>query len=142
MVSSSESRCPPRAALIGSRSPIRSAIVTSGVAPISRFAHDRNALVEEAGEGAEDPALGLAAQAEENEMVPRQNGVDQLRDDRVLVADDAGQQGISRFQAAEEVGAELVPHASAAERRLGPRALAELAEGAGEGGRIGLSLHY
>ena len=39
--------------------------------------------------------LRLAAQAEQDEVVARQDRVDDLRDDRVVVADDAGEQRLA-----------------------------------------------
>ena len=51
-------------------------------------AHTRRA----AGEHADEPRLGLPAQSEQNEVVPRKHGVDHLRNHRVFVADDAGEQ--------------------------------------------------
>ncbi len=49
-------------------------------------------LVEQRGERAQDAALGLAAQPEQDEVLFRKDGVDDLRDDRVFVADDAGKE--------------------------------------------------
>ena len=58
--------------------------------------HDRNLLVEQIDQAAQDAALRLAAQAEQDEVVPREDGVDELRDDGVVVADDAGEQRARR----------------------------------------------
>ena len=49
--------------------------------------------IEEAGKGAQDAAFGLSAQAEEDEIMAREDGVNDLRDDGVVVADDAGEDG-------------------------------------------------
>ncbi len=68
----------------------------------------RHALVEELDELADDAALGLTAQTQQNQVVPREDGVDDLRDDRLVVADDAGENLFARAQFAEEVGAQLV----------------------------------
>ena len=51
--------------------------------------------VEQGGEGAEDARLGLAAEAEEDEVVLGEDGVDDLGDDGVFVADDAGEEGLA-----------------------------------------------
>ena len=59
---------------------------------ISQPGHDGDRLVQQAGEAAEDPALRLPAEPEQDEVVPREDGVDELRDDRVVVADDAGEE--------------------------------------------------
>src|SRR5690606_25412952 len=61
-------------------------------------------LVEEAGEEAEEAALGLPAEAEEDEVVPREDGVVELGDDGLLVAEDAGEDLLSRAQLPDEVG--------------------------------------
>ena len=62
--------------------------------------------VEERGEGAEDARLGLAAEAEEDEVVAREDGVDDLGDDGVVEADDAGEEGLAFALAAGRDGAE------------------------------------
>ena len=68
--------------------------------------------VEQRGEGAEDARFGLAAEAEEDEVVAREDGVDDLGDDRVFVADDAGEErGLvlrGRRELGDEVFAQLV----------------------------------
>ena len=65
-------------------------------------------LVEQGCERAQDAALGLAAQAEQDEVLPGKNGVDDLRDDRVFIADDAGEEGLVRLKARDQVGAHLI----------------------------------
>src|SRR5260370_34909292 len=50
----------------------------------------RHVLIEQSGEGAEDSALGLSAQAEKNEIVARENRVHNLRNHGIVIADDAG----------------------------------------------------
>ena len=99
--------------------------------------------VEQRGESAQDARLRLAAQAEQDEVVPREDGVDDLRDDGVFVADDAGEErrrlvaaGAGRAQAGDEVLAELVFDA-AGEAGWGEFAGAEGAESCGKGGRHG-----
>jgi hypothetical protein len=51
--------------------------------------------VEQRGERAQDARLGLAAQAEQDEVVPREHRVDHLRDDGVVIADDAGEERLA-----------------------------------------------
>ncbi len=46
--------------------------------------------IEQGRKGAKDAAFGLSAQAEQNEIVARENRVHDLRDDGVVVADDSG----------------------------------------------------
>src|SRR6185503_13945789 len=70
--------------------------------------HDRNLLVQQIDQAAQDAALRLAAQAEQDEVVPREHRVDQLRDDRLVVADDAGKQALARAQLAHQVVANLL----------------------------------
>ena len=68
--------------------------------------HDRNLLVEQIDQAAKDPALGLAAQAEQDEVVPRQDRVHELRDDGLVVADDAREERLAGLQLPHEI----VPH--------------------------------
>ena len=69
----------------------------------------RRALrVEQGGEGAEDAGLRLAAQAEQDEVVPRENGVDELGYDGVFVADDAGKRGALVFAESRELGDQVL----------------------------------
>ena len=42
---------------------------------------------------AQDAAFGLPTQPQQNKIVPRKNGVDDLRYDRVIVAHNAGKNG-------------------------------------------------
>jgi hypothetical protein len=91
--------------------------------------------VEQGGKGAEDARLRLSAQAEQDEVVAREDGVDYLRDDGVVVADDAGEQGLfrggRRAEAGDEIVAELVLD-GAGEALGGVFGLPKLAEGVGE----------
>ena len=61
---------------------------------------DRDALVEQTGELAQDPALGLAAKPQQDEVVPREQRIDDLRKDGVLVAHDAGEERLAGARAA------------------------------------------
>ena len=74
---------------------------------------DRQMLVEQIDEAAQDAALRLTAQAEQDEVVPRQDRVDELRDDGVLVADDAGEERVAGLQLVNEVVANLLLDRSA-----------------------------
>ena len=51
---------------------------------------DRHPLVEQADQGTDDARLGLAALAQEDDVMPRQDGVLQLGHDRLFEAEDAG----------------------------------------------------
>ena len=77
----------------------------------------------------------MAAEAEENEVVPRENCVDDLRHDGLLVAEDAGEQRAALTEPLEKVLPHLV--LDGAERALGNtvRGLLEGAKG------LGMRLH-
>ena len=60
-------------------------------------------LVEQGGERAQDAALRLSAKAEQDEVLPRENGVHDLRNHRVFKADDAGKERLARLQTGDEV---------------------------------------
>jgi hypothetical protein len=68
----------------------------------------RQPLVKQRGERAQDARLRLAAKAEQDEVMARQHGVDQLRHDRVVVADDAGKERLFPAQPLREVLANFV----------------------------------
>ena len=70
--------------------------------------HDRHRVVEQRDERAQNPRLRLAAQAEQDEVVPRQERVDDLRHDGVFVADDAGEQRSALAEPVEQVLAHFV----------------------------------
>ena len=57
-----------------------------------RAGDNRNLLVEQIRQLADNATLRLAAQAEQDQVVPRENRIYQLRDDRFVLADDAGKQ--------------------------------------------------
>ena len=68
----------------------------------------RNALIEQGGQHADQTRLGLAAQAEQDKVVPRQNRVDHLRHHRVLESHDAREQLFALLNLADQVRAKLV----------------------------------
>jgi hypothetical protein len=70
--------------------------------------HDGNLLVEQIGEGAQDAALRLTAQAKEDEIVAGEDRVHQLRHHRLVVADDAGEQRLAGLELADEVVADFL----------------------------------
>ncbi len=86
--------------------------------------HDRDLLVEQIDQTAKDPALRLTAETEQDEVVSRQDRVDELRDDGVVVADDAGEQRLARLQLPNEVVANFLFDRS----RAGAALLAQVAE--------------
>src|SRR5712664_1942819 len=114
---------------MGSTSPMMSAMVTSGVASFStkrdsrgsqaiapelrdrrervvvHFAprENRNLFVEQRDELAQDAALRLPAQAQQDEVVARQDGVHELRDDGLLVAHDTREQRRAVLEQADQI---------------------------------------
>jgi len=70
---------------------------------------DGHLLVEQLDQAAQDPALRLAAEAEQDEIVSGQNRVDELGDDRLVVPDDAGKERLAPLQLANQVVADLLP---------------------------------
>ena len=72
--------------------------------------NDREPVVEQRDELPEEARLRLSAQSEEDEIVLREHCVDDLRHDRLVVADDAGEERPSIPQQANQVRSELVLH--------------------------------
>ena len=73
-----------------------------------RACDDGDLLVEEAHEAAENPRFRLAAEAQEDEIVPGEQGVHQAGDDGGVVADDAGKQLLTGAEHADQIVAHLV----------------------------------
>jgi len=86
--------------------------------------------VEEGRQGAQDAAFRLSPQAEKNEVVARQDGVDDLGNYRVFVADDALEnlRVTVCAQACREIVAEFVLHAPSLQALFGEWAVAQFAE--------------
>jgi hypothetical protein len=74
---------------------------------------DRDRLVEQPGQLAEDPALRLAAQSEQNEIVTRQDRVDDLRYDRLFEPDDSREHRLPGTQPGNQVLADFSLHGPA-----------------------------
>ena len=70
----------------------------------------------------DDARLGLPTQAEQNEVVPGKNGVDDLWHYRIVIADHSGEQIFALLQLANEVLPQLVFHASRADPLFGEAA--------------------
>ena len=70
-------------------------IGASGSSWISLPGTTGNGVVEQVDQGADEPGLGLAAQAEQDEVVLGQDRVDELRNHGVVVADDAGEEPLA-----------------------------------------------
>ena len=110
-----------------------------GVVVDLRAGHDRHPLVEQVDERADDPGLRLAPLAQQDDVVPGQDGVLELGDDRVLEAEHPVDQRLAGGDPARRRcgGAPLRPGPTPSRRPGGPRASAA-GRGAGrEGGRAG-----
>ena len=81
-------------------------------------------LVEQADQHAGHPRLGLAPLAEEDQVLTAEDGVLDLGDDRVVVADDAGQECLAAPQARDEIVTQLL-----LDRLALPAAVSELPDG-------------
>src|SRR5207237_10523872 len=89
---------------------------------------DRDLLVEQRDELAQDAALRLAPQTEQDEVVARQERVHELRDDRVLVAHDARELGRAVLEPADEILPQLVLDRAANAGGTRPFGLSQLAQ--------------
>src|ERR1035437_3354597 len=76
--------------------------------------NDGNCGIQQRDERSQDSALGLAAKTQEDEVMFREDGINDLRCDRVFETDDAGKYGFPRIQLAQQVGAHLVLDADTA----------------------------
>jgi hypothetical protein len=88
----------------------------------------RHLVIKQRSKRAQDPALRLSAQAEENEIVSRQDGIDDLRHHGVVVADDSRKNGAALSQFARQVVAHLVFHVPFQQSVFGEGTLAQLTE--------------
>ena len=87
---------------------------------------DRHPLVEQAGQRADHARLGLAALAEEDDVVAGEEGVLELRQDGLLVAEHALEQRLASGDAGDGVGPDLL-----LDRARHPPGLSELADRCG-----------
>src|SRR5215469_9811779 len=84
--------------------------------------------VHECRESAENARLRLSAQPEQDEMVPRENCVDDLRHHRVVVPMHAYEQGLAALHFAEQVLPQLLPYGPVGDALLRPLAASQLAQ--------------
>jgi hypothetical protein len=89
---------------------------------------DRDLLVEQAREGPEDPGLRLAAQAEQDEIVPREERVHDAWYDGVFVAVNAGKQVVAALEGRDQVGANFIADRPGGERCFAPGTVPEITE--------------
>ena len=73
-----------------------------------RAGDDWNFRVQQVRKLSNDPALRLAAQAQQNQIVPSQNGVNKLRHDRFVVAHNAGKKSFAALQFTNQIRTQLV----------------------------------
>src|SRR6185437_12580582 len=65
-------------------------------------------VVEKTDELAQNTRFRLTAEAQQNKVMPRKNRVDDLRDHRIVIAANSGEEFIARAQFAQEILAKLV----------------------------------
>ena len=87
---------------------------------------DRRPLVEQIDERADDAGLGLPPLAQQDHVVTGQQGVLQLREDRIVVAEEAAHDRLAGGHADHGVGPDLVLH-----RPRLPAALPQFSDGLG-----------
>jgi hypothetical protein len=102
-------------------------------------------LVEQVRQRAQDAALGLSTQPQQDEVVLREHGVHNLRNHRVVIADDAGKDRAAvpavAAQTGNQVFAQLILDGAILEARLAVESVsAQLAECAGQVGGSGCGL--
>ena len=88
----------------------------------------RRLSVEQRGQGAQDAAFGLAAQSQQNEIMARKNGVDDLGHDRVVISDNAGENGAALPEFRDQVVAHFVLHAPGTQPLFAKRTLTQFAQ--------------
>ena len=79
-----------------------------GIVVNFRAGDDGNSIVEQFGELTNDAALGLATQSQQDDVVFRENRVDELGNNGFVVADNAGKEFFTGAQFLDEVRAQLV----------------------------------
>ena len=92
--------------------------------------NDGDALVQQADHGANQAGFGLAALAQQDDVLAGQDGVFQLGDDGLLEADDAGKDWLFGADLGNQVAADFLAHGDGL-----VAAVAEFAEGGGQ--RVG-----
>ena len=83
--------------------------------------------IEQGGQHADQTRFGLSAQTEQDEVVPGENGVDYLRNDRIFIADNSGEERFSFLDLADQVGAKLIFHAPSGNTFFGEATIPQLA---------------
>jgi len=93
---------------------------------------ERHLRVEQRGQRAKDPALGLTAQAKQDEIVPGKNGIDDLGHHRVFVPYDPGKHRpvAALAQSEYKVVTQFIFDAARAQAIFGEGTTAQFAQGA------------
>src|SRR5271163_4540128 len=89
----------------------------------------RDVRVHESHQAAQNARLGLPAQTEQNKMMARENSVDDLQQNRIVVAMHAGKKLVAIFQLAQQVLAQFLAHAALRNSFDRPLTAAKLTEG-------------
>src|SRR5690348_4488204 len=89
---------------------------------------DGDFRVEEIHQIAQDARLGLPAKSKQNKIVARENGVDDLRNHRVVIAANSREKFLAGAQFVQQVIAKLVFHAALSDARLAPAAFSQFAK--------------
>src|SRR5262245_4289467 len=88
----------------------------------------RRHFIQQACEQTDDSRLGLTAESEQDEVVPREHRVDQLRDHRIFIADNSREQRLTPLQLADQIVSTFVLDAARREAVLGKLTLAQRAQ--------------
>src|SRR2546427_689429 len=88
----------------------------------------RHLRVKQRCKGAKDPAFCLSTQAQQNEIVARENSVDDLRYDSVFIPHNSRKKRATLAQFADKIVAELILYTAGKETLFGEWTLAKFAE--------------
>src|SRR5712692_5509141 len=80
--------------------------------------HDWHLRIEDVDEAAQNSALCLATKAKKNEIVARENGIDDLRDDGVFIAVHAREKRLALFDGAKQIATELILNGAGSAARI------------------------
>src|SRR5271156_6422017 len=101
-----------------------------GVGIVVNFAalDHRDMRVHESHQAAQDARLRLPAQTKQNEMMARENGIDDLRQNGIVVAMHTGKKLVAPFQLAQQILAQFLAHATLRNILYRPLTAAKLTE--------------
>ena len=87
-----------------------------------------NLRIKQRRQSAQDAAFGLAAKSEKNEIMTGENGINDLRHDRIVVSDNAGENRTALTQLRDQVVAHLVLYAPGIQPLFAKKTMAQFAE--------------